>query len=224
MAPRTKLAVFDCDGTIVDSQHSIMACMSAAFERSGLVAPALGQVRRVVGLPLAQAIAVLAPDDAPIATMTENYSAAWTDLHARQALSEPLFEGILDVFDRLSADGWLLGVATGKSMRGLQRTFGLHALEDRFVTLQTADKARGKPDPEMLENAMLETGAGPNETVMIGDTTFDIEMARRAGVRAVGVAWGYHAPEELTSAGAHGVAATMQDLLELCSYAEETAS
>lgn len=222
MAARTKLAVFDCDGTIVDSQHSILACMSAAFERSGYKAPSIAEVRRVVGLPLSRAIEVLAPDGAPIADMTSDYSAAWTEAHNSRGLSEPLYDGILGVFDSLGADGWVLGVATGKSMRGLERTFMLHDIAHRFVTLQTSDRARGKPDPEMLENAMSDTGARPEDTVMIGDTTFDIEMARRAGVRAIGVAWGYHAPEELQSVGAHGIAETMSDLLELCMFAEES--
>lgn len=224
LAARTRLAVFDCDGTIVDSQHSITSCMAAAFERAGFVAPEISRVRRVVGLPLAEAIAQLAPADAPIDEMTGHYSDAWGDAHDRQELSEPLFEGILGVFEALEADGWLLGVATGKSMRGLTRTFAPHALAAKFVTLQTADKARGKPDPEMLENAMLEAGTEPDATVMIGDTTFDMEMARRAGVRAVGVAWGYHAPEELRSAGAHAVASSMSDLIDLCMYAEEKTS
>lgn len=224
MTSPVKLAVFDCDGTIVDSQHSIMACMAAAFAENGLVSPGIADVRRVVGLPLARAIEVLAPEDAPITAMAEAYSQHWSQARAQNALSEPLFPGIVEVFEALTAEGWLLGVATGKSMRGLEATLDHHGLASHFVTLQTADRARGKPDPEMLEFAMLETGANPWETVMIGDTTFDMEMARSAGVRAVGVSWGYHAPVELLGSGAHVIAENMADLAQLCEYEEEIAS
>ena len=219
-----KLAVFDCDGTIVDSQHSIMACMAAAFSDNGLQPPGIAEVRRVVGLPLAQAIEVIAPEGAPISAMAEAYSRHWSEARAQNALSEPLFPGILKVFEDLMSSGWLLGVATGKSMRGLEATLGHHNIASKFVTLQTADRARGKPHPEMLEFAMLETGAKPHETVMIGDTTFDMEMARSAGVRAVGVSWGYHAPVELLRSGAHVIAENMAELAQLCEYEEEVAS
>lgn len=219
-----KLAVFDCDGTIVDSQYSIMACMAAAFTENGLISPGIAEVRRVVGLPLHRAIEVLAPDGAPIAAMTDAYSRKWSEARSENALSEPLFPGILEVFENLIASGWLLGVATGKSMRGLEATLTHHDIASHFVTLQTADRARGKPDPEMLEIAMAETGAQPWNTVMIGDTTFDMEMARRADVRAVGVSWGYHAPVELTAAGAHVIAESMTDLARLCDFEEEIAS
>lgn len=218
-----KLAVFDCDGTIVDSQHSIMACMVAAFDGVGLRRPALADVRRVVGLPLAQAISVLAADErAPVSELVSQYSQAWSSMRGTDELDEPVFDGIVGVFDRLAADGWILGVATGKSMRGLVATLEKHNLSDRFVTLQTADHARGKPDPQMLELAMHETGAERHETIMIGDTTYDIEMACAAGVRPIGVAWGYHAKTELIDAGAVGVADTMLDLLRFCEVAEET--
>ena len=145
-------------------------------------------------------------------------------MRATGALDEPLFDGIIDVFDTLAADDWILGVATGKSMRGLVATLEKHNLSHRFVTLQTADNARGKPDPEMLELAMLETGAAPHQTVMIGDTTYDIEMACAAGVRPIGVAWGYHAKTELMDAGAVAVANTMADLQRFCEFVEETTS
>ena len=224
MTATIKLAVFDCDGTLVDSQHSINACMREAFSAVGREAPPLEQVRRVVGLTLAQAITVLVDDeDAPVAEIAAAYSDAWTGMRVDSSLEEPLFEGMIDVLEKLQAAGWLLGVATGKSMRGLRSTLERHALDEFFHTLQTADRARGKPDPEMLHFAMQETGADAVDTVMIGDTTFDMEMARAAGVRAIGVSWGYHQPDDLRHAGASVVVDTMADLGRALHFAEETA-
>ena len=220
-----KLVVFDCDGTLVDSQHAITACMDHAFSAVALTPPPLGRVRRVIGLPLAEAIAVLAEDAAaPIAQMVDAYSTAWQRIRHDKDMEEPLFEGVLDIFDKLDAAGCLMGVATGKSMRGLEATLDKHGIGDRFVTLQTADIVRGKPDPDMLLRAMNEAGAAPVDTIMIGDTTFDMEMARSAGVRAVGVSWGYHAPVELLGSGAHVIAENMAELAQLCEYEEEVAS
>lgn len=198
-----KLAVFDCDGTLVDSQFAINACMSDAFVSVGRAKPDIADVRRVVGLPLVQAIEVIANDPkAPAEEMAKAYSVSWTAMRAEGRLEEPLFDGIPDVLDDLGAADWVLGVATGKSMRGLHVTLEHHDLGHHFQTLQTADKARGKPDPEMLEFALAETGAKASETVMIGDTTYDIEMAKSAGIISIGVSWGYHSPEDLKTAGA----------------------
>ncbi len=222
MPESIKLAVFDCDGTLVDSQHAINACMADAFAAAGLPPPALGAVRRVVGLPLFLAIQTLVDDaNAPVASMVEAYSASWRNLRETAGLDEPLFAGTRETLDRLDAGGWLLGVATGKSHRGLSETLRLHDLTHRFVTLQTSDRARGKPHPEMLHLAMRETGADPGSTVMIGDTTYDMEMARAAKVRAVGVAWGYHEPDELLAAGAERVVHTVAELADAITDARE---
>lgn len=117
--------------------------------------------------------------------------------------------------DALAADGWLFGVATGKSDRGLAHVLSLHGIADRFVTLQTADRHPSKPHPSMIEQAMADAGAAPATTVMIGDTSYDMLMARAAGARALGVAWGYHPAHELRDAGAHDVATTVADLPRL---------
>lgn len=217
-----KLAVFDCDGTLVDSQFSINACMADAFQAVGLPAPDIENVRRVVGLPLVQAIGIVADDEkAPLERMAEAYSKSWTEMRALGRLSEPLFDGMRPTLDTLGPDKWHLGVATGKSMRGLQATLDHHDLHEYFVTLQTADRARGKPDPEMLELAMADTGVSPGDTVMIGDTTYDIEMARAAGVVAIGVAWGYHLPQDLKRAGASFIVNTPGELGTLLNATEE---
>ena len=198
-----KLAVFDCDGTLVDSQYAINECMADAITSVGYPKPDIADVRKVVGLPLVQAIEMIANDSAaPAEEMAKAYSQSWGDMRAEGRLEEPLYDGINAVLDDLVAAEWILGVATGKSMRGLKATLDHHDLHHHFQTLQTADKARGKPDPQMLEFALAETGAKTSETVMIGDTTYDIEMAKAAGITAIGVSWGYHAPEDLKTAGA----------------------
>jgi phosphoglycolate phosphatase len=123
-----------------------------------------------------------------------------------------LYEGIAALLDALRDDGWLLGVATGKSDRGLAHCLAEHGLDGHFVTLQTADRHPSKPHPAMLEAAMSATGTRARDCAMIGDTAYDMAMARAAGVRAIGVAWGYHAVAELVEAGAEAVAASPAEL------------
>ncbi len=209
-----RLAVFDCDGTLVDSQHAIVATMVIAFGAHGLPDPSAEAIRRTIGLPLQQGIARLAPAETPEvhADLADTYRDSAQRNYADGTHEAPLFPGVAEVLDVLSAAGVLLGVATGKGLRGLTATLSDHALNDRFVTLQTADSARGKPHPEMLLRAMSETGARPAHTVMIGDTVYDVEMARNAGVAAIGVSWGYHSAAELREAGA---ALVIDDFSEL---------
>lgn len=218
-----RLAVFDCDGTLVDSEHTIVSTMHVACDVVGAARPEATAIRRVIGLPLLGAIAQLLPasDDAIHVQICDAYKMHFSATRQAGAHREELYPGIRDCIDALDREGWLLGVATGKSTRGLTATLGAHGLLDRFCTLQTADVAQGKPHPDMLLRAMSETGCEPAATVMIGDTTFDMEMARHAGTRAVGVAWGYHDPAELLVAGAEIVvsrgddlAAVLRDMLE----------
>ncbi|MBT3238291.1 MAG: HAD-IA family hydrolase [Rhodospirillaceae bacterium] len=199
-----KLAVFDCDGTLVDSLHSIVHSMQQACIDHGAPPPASDAVRRIIGLPLETAIAGLFPDfdDAAVWDIREGYRRVFSGLRDKGEVHEPLYTGAIEALDILEQDGWLLGVATGKAHRGLVSTLGTHDLEGRFVTLQTADRAAGKPHPEMLHNAMSETGVDAARVVMIGDTTFDMEMAMNAGTMAIGVAWGYHESNELKESGA----------------------
>lgn len=209
-----RLAIFDCDGTLVDSQHNICTAMQRAFEAARMEAPLRPAILSAVGLSLPQAMAHLLPDaDADLHDrLAEQYKLCFQQMRRDNAVAEPLYEGIADLIDRLDADGWLLGVATGKSDRGLQLCLDHHGLRDRFVTLQTADRHPSKPHPSMIELAMADAGAVPETTVMIGDTSFDMEMAVNASVRGIGVAWGYHAPDALTAAGASAVAMDSADL------------
>lgn len=203
-----RLIVFDCDGTLVDSQHGIVSCMTEACRGLGLAAPDATAVRKVIGPSLEQAIAMLFPDcdAAALAGITAKYREAAIALRGRADYSEPLFDGIRETLEALDRPGTLLGIATGRNRRGLVHTLGVHGLGHRFVTLQTPDSCRSKPDPDMLHRAMAETGALPGETVIIGDTSYDMLMGRNAGTAAVGAGWGYHGVAELRDAGAVAIA------------------
>ena len=199
-----KLALFDCDGTLVDSQHNIILCMDDAFTRAGLEPPPRSETRRIVGLSLLPAMQVLAPDAEPelLMQLAEDYKTAFQRLRGKGLIAEPLYDGIREALDMLVADGWALGVATGKSDRGLALCLQEQGLTDRFVTLQTADRHPSKPHPSMVHLAMKEAGSLPETTVMIGDTSFDMAMGKAAGAQALGVDWGYHEVRDLLDAGA----------------------
>jgi phosphoglycolate phosphatase len=210
-----RLALFDCDGTLVDSQANICVAMEETFAGVALPAPPREAIRRVVGLSLVEVMRALLPDteDSFHRHMAESYKAAFFRLRGAGAMAdEPLFEGMIAALDTLAEAGWVLGVATGKSDRGLAHVLAHHDIGARFVTLQTADRHPSKPDPAMVVAAMTEAGATPETTVMIGDTSYDMLMARAAGAGALGVAWGYHPADELTAAGADAVAATVAEL------------
>ena len=210
----TRLAVFDCDGTLIDGQASICEAMEAAFRDADTPVPDRADVRRVVGLSLPQGIRLLAPDadEKGQARIVDRYKHHFFTARTEGRLSEPLFEGMRELLEKMRSDGWVLGVATGKSRRGLNACLAANGIADLFTTLQPADDHPSKPDPTMLHTALEEAGALPENTVMIGDTTFDIDMAAAANVRAVGVAWGYHEAHELIASGAVGVAETIEEL------------
>jgi phosphoglycolate phosphatase len=209
-----RLAVFDCDGTLVDGQADVCWAMERAFARAALPAPDVSAVRRAVGLSLPQAVRALAPDltEDQNRAVTEFYRSSFRARREEGLLDEPLYDGIAELLTALHADGWRLAVATGKSDRGLAACLATHGIADLFVSLQTADRHPSKPHPAMLEAALFEAGATPHQAVMIGDTSFDMLMARSARVAAVGVAWGYHAPAELLASGALTIAETVAEL------------
>lgn len=209
-----RLAIFDCDGTLVDSQHSIVASMRAAFAAMDLPPPARADCLSVVGLSLSQAMARLLPDHPPgfHQDISAHYKQAFHALRAGGDLREPLYKGIAGLLDALEAEGWLLAIATGKSDRGLRLLLEHHGLTRRFVSLQTADRHPSKPHPSMIEAALAEAGVDRADAVMIGDTSFDMAMARAADVRALGVGWGYHPAGALVAAGAHSVAMDSAEL------------
>ena len=212
-----RLAIFDCDGTLVDGQAAVCEAMEAAFLVAGLPAPDRQQVRRIVGLSLPQAIRLLAPDqpEAQRGRIDAAYRQAFRAARESGALAEPLYAGIAELIAALADAGWTLAVATGKSRRGLDHCLAQHGLTARFASLQTADDHPSKPHPAMIDAALAETGMDRADAVMIGDTVVDIDMAAAAGVRAIGVAWGYHTVQELRDAGAAAVAASPAHLWEL---------
>jgi phosphoglycolate phosphatase len=199
-----KLVIFDVDGTLVDSQHAIVAAMADAYVAHGLTAPEREAVRAIVGLSVAEAVAQLSAEaaDHPQAAIGEAFKLNFMRNRAQNPQSMPLYPGALEIIDALSRQGLLLGLATGNSRRGVAHFVERHGLEDRFVTRQTADDAPSKPDPAMVLQAAAEAGVDPSEAAMVGDTTFDMAMACGAGARAIGVSWGYHTPDLLLAAGA----------------------
>lgn len=211
-----RLAIFDCDGTLVDSGATIHRALADCFERSGIAPPSPESGRRVIGLSLPQAMAALLPDRGPgdHAGLAEEYKRSFIALRSAGEVEEPLYEGIAELLDALTSDGWQLAVATGKSDRGLRHCLELHGIADRFVSLQTADRHPSKPDPSMALQAIAEAGAAPETTVVIGDTSFDMLMAANAGATGIGVGWGYHDDEELLGGGAAAIARHPRDLLD----------
>ncbi len=214
-----KLAVFDCDGTLIDGQASICDAMERAFADHRLPPPPRNDIRRAVGLSLPNAIRILLPEQGETVQLdlVDSYKQHFRAAREAGELQQVLFPGMAELLDALRADGWLLGVATGMSQRGLEHCLATHSLTDHFITLQTADHHPSKPNPAMLQAALDEAGVAASDAVMIGDTSFDMMMARDAGVRAIGVEWGYHLPAELVAAGAISVAANPAQLKELIS-------
>jgi phosphoglycolate phosphatase len=210
-----RLVVFDCDGTLVDSQHIVVEGARSTFRAFGLAPPTPAAVRRVVGLSLVEAVAALHPEGSADeqARLVRDLRAAFADGRRRPDSQAALFPGAVEAIDALGEAGCLLGVATGMSRRGLHDTLDRFSLRDRFVTLQSADDAPSKPHPGMLRHAMAEAGVGPDETVLVGDTTYDMAMAVNAGVPAIGVTWGYHGAEELRPAGARVVVESFDELV-----------
>ncbi len=213
----TKLAIFDCDGTLVDSQANICLAMEHAFEEAGRVPPSRHATRRIVGLSLVEAMRALLPDaDGDVhVDMAERYKASYLILRNNGLEQEPLYEGMAALLSSLDEGGWLLGVATGKSDRGLARCLDHHALRGLFVTLQTADRHPSKPHPSMVNQALSDAGVAAHDAVVIGDTIYDIHMGRAAGTKTIGVNWGYHPADELREAGADAIAESMDELAAL---------
>jgi phosphoglycolate phosphatase len=208
MSKPLKLVVFDCDGTLVDSQHMIVAAMSEAYAAHALPVPDRETMLSIVGLSLVEAFTVLGKgaERFPVASLAEEYKRAFHALRDGGAPVEPLYPGAAEAVEALARrEDIALGIATGKSQRGVRLVLGHHGLIERFVTIKTADDAPSKPDPGMVLDAMREVGAAPHDTVVVGDTVYDVAMARAAGAAAIGVTWGYHPREALAEAGAFAV-------------------
>ncbi|MEM8555820.1 MAG: HAD-IA family hydrolase [Pseudomonadota bacterium] len=224
---RLRVAIFDVDGTLVDSQRTIISCMDAAFRQMDLTVPPPETIRRIVGLSLPVAIDRLAPE-VPRSTqdrIVDAYKTAYANQRIEEGIAgSPLYPGALKCLDRLGQDDHvLLAVATGKSRRGLNLLLGMHGLDGRFVSTQVADDHPSKPNPSMVEAILRETGAEAAETVMIGDTSFDMEMGQAAGLRRLGVSWGYHSVDALEAAGAEAMAHQFDEVVPLLEHFWEQA-
>lgn len=212
-----RLAIFDCDGTLVDSGATIYVALEETFRLHGLDLPPARECRRVIGLSLQEAMATLVPQASAEqhALLSDDYKRAFMALRVAGRVEEPLFDGVLDLLDALEESGWVLAVATGKSDRGLKHCLDQHDIHARFVSLQTADRHPSKPHPSMVLQAIAEAGASPERTIVVGDTSYDMAMAVAAGASGIGAGWGYHEAEELIEAGAIAVADRPLDVLAL---------
>lgn len=205
--------LFDLDGTLVDSRESILASHAVAFTSLDLPVPPDDALLALVGLSLRPTFERLVGEAGPVEKLAAAYREAFRGRVSAPGYREAVFAGADAILRKLAADPQvILGIATGKSRRGVDRILAGHAWGDLFATVQTADDAASKPDPGMVFQAMAAVGAGPEHTVVVGDTTYDMEMATAAGARAVGVSWGHHAPEALAQSGADAVVANFDEL------------
>ena len=200
-----KLAIWDMDGTIVDSREVIQTAMCRAFGMCDLPEPDYEATRKVVGLGLEEAVRTLAPDYHDVPGLTEAYRQAFVARRAEETFREPLYDGAMETLERLANDNWLIAMATGKSHRGIRAIFEMHPLEQYFDTIWCADDGPGKPHPFMVEQCMGVLGCEPHQSLIIGDAIHDITMGRNAGIHTMGVRWGFGETHELEAAGAHEV-------------------
>jgi phosphoglycolate phosphatase len=182
--------------------------MTAAYGAHGIPLPEREVLLSVIGLSLVEAFTKLGEglEAFPVASMADQYRDAFHAMRGPGAPVEPLYPGAADAIAALAArEDVVLGIATGKSQRGVRLVLGHHGLLDHFITIKTADDAPSKPDPGMVLAAMREVGVEADDTIVVGDTVYDIAMARAAGARGVGVTWGYHPSAALREAGAFAV-------------------
>ncbi len=210
LSPR--LVVFDWDGTLADSTRAIVECLSRAMEAEGLPALPAERLKEVIGLALPEAMRALLPaaDDATRQSVADRYRREYFAGRTPQ----PLFAGARETLDRLGARGIWLGIATGKSRRGLLRSLDETGLADRILFTRTADDCPSKPHPAMLEEIADEAGVAVTEMVMVGDTEYDLMMARNAGVPSFGVTHGGHARERLEACSPLACLDRLSDLLD----------
>lgn len=212
--------MYDVDGTLVDSQASICHAMASAFVSCGHTAPTREQTLGIVGRSLTEAVGDLAPemDAASNAEIVAAYRQTAISLRETGRFKAPLYDGAKRHVRNMSRIGpAVLGIATGKARRGVNHMVAEHELDGIFTTVQTADMHPSKPHPSMLETACSQTGISPDNAIMIGDTSFDMEMARAAGMMAIGVTWGYHSRERLQAAGAVHLVGDFEGLENLLS-------
>ncbi|MEM7329616.1 MAG: HAD-IA family hydrolase [Pseudomonadota bacterium] len=200
-----KLAIWDMDGTIVDSREVIQTAMERTFETLGLTPPEYEATRKTIGLGLKEACQILAPDYDDIDRLAATYKQSFVARRSEPDFKEPLYDGAMETLNRLADDGWLIAMATGKSHAGIRAIFDMHPLERFFDTIWCADDGPGKPHPFMCDEAMKAVGAEPHQSLIIGDAIHDVRMGLNAGIHTLGVSWGFGEAQELSDVGAHEV-------------------
>jgi phosphoglycolate phosphatase len=209
----TDLILFDVDGTLLDSGNIILGAQERTATELGLVHPGREAGFAIVGMSLDLALVKLFGDALPVTVLSDTYKRIFNTMRGSAGFEEPLFDGVPGVLARLSSwDNTKLGIATGKTKRGLDHVVEMYGWQDVFVTFQTADSAPSKPDPGMIHQAIEAAGSVPHRTVMIGDSVHDMRMAKAAGATAIAVSWGFQPPAMLIEAGADIVARTVADL------------
>lgn len=216
MTDKLKLAAFDLDGTLLDSIPSIVIGVTACWKALGFPEVGPDEIRNIIGLPWEQSIEKLMPGaGAREVEMINNYHTEIAQ-GIRQPPDRPpekIFPGVMELLDALEDDGYVLAIVTSRSNRRFEALIDDNGLGGRFVSINTADQGPGKPNPFLLHKAMREAGVDAVDTVMIGDTTYDVQTGRNAGTGAVGVTWGVHPEADLFDAGAHHVADEIEDLV-----------
>lgn len=214
-----KLVLFDCDGTLVESAALIHAVMEQTFEHFGYARPSMAQTKATIGLTLDIAIARIQGKehaDEEAVKMMAYYKSIFMSVRATGKYPETMFDGIADLIARLVArDDVLIGAVTGKSRRGLEGTLENNRIRSHFIVSRTADDCPSKPHPAMVSECCDETGMTPAQTVVIGDAVYDMQMAKSAGAKALGVSWGYGSVEDLLKAGADRIATRPADLYDM---------
>lgn len=212
------LALFDCDGTIVDSAAIIHACMERTFDDFGIPRPGFDHTKSIIGLTLDIAIARMLGRmvDTEVAAMTARYKEHFMLYRQEGGPLESMYEGLLELISGLAArDDVILGVVTGKSRRGLDAILAHHGLTSAFLTTRTADDCPSKPHPAMVLECCAEAGIDPARTFVIGDAVYDMQMAASAGACPIGVSWGYGPVDALKAAGAAHVVSQAHEIAAL---------
>jgi phosphoglycolate phosphatase len=216
---RLRLVILDVDGTLVDSQAIIVEAQARTFRAHGLAPPTRERSLSIVGLSLPEAFRALLGEEAPeglAEAMAQTYRQVFFTLRADATYEEPLYPGVRETLAALSRrEDVLLGVATGKSRRGVDHLVAREGWEGLFATIQTADDAPSKPHPAMVRQALAETGVEARDAAMVGDSTFDMEMSRAAGIAAIGVSYGFHGVGALRDRGAHAIVDRFSEIVPL---------
>ncbi|MBY5766014.1 HAD-IA family hydrolase [Rhizobium leguminosarum] len=212
-----KLALFDCDGTLVDSAALIHETMRRTFDKFGKPEPRFEVTKAIIGLSLDIAIARMQGRphvEQQDIDMTAHYKSLFSIVRQDLDYKEPLFPGIREMIDALTGrEDLLIGAVTGKSRRGLKLVMETHGFDKHFIVGRTADDCPSKPHPAMVTECCDETGMNATDTIVIGDAVYDMQMAKAAGAKAIGVAWGYASVDELIANGADAIAYHPNEIL-----------